>query len=161
MLFFLFRIELNVSISVGAADATENKTATVRRTVFPASLGFAPGGGAGLERIRRTDARTENKGHLTPQSGAKSTEGAVLSLKIGSAILGPETFLRLLSDLVQGLCHFSLWVEGLVFLLLEAERILLYYKTMKGTILAGKSTGFPQWVQWIHHDEGKHIVKYA
>ncbi len=42
-----------------------------------------------------------------------------------------------------------------MFLLLEAEWILLYYKTIKGTILAGKSTGFPQWVQWIHHDEGK------
>ena len=37
-----FRIELNVSISVGAADATENKTATVHRTVFPAALGFDP-----------------------------------------------------------------------------------------------------------------------
>ena len=67
----------------------------------------------------------------------------------------------MLPDLVQELCYFPLWVEGLMFLLLEAERILLYYKTMKGTILAGKSTGFPQWVQWIHHDEGKHIVKYA
>ncbi len=53
------------------------------------------------------------------------------------------------------LCHFPLWAEGLVFLLLEVGRILLYYKTMKGTILAGKSTGFPQWVQWIHHDEGE------
>ena len=48
-----------------------------------------------------------------------------------------------------------------MFLLLEAERILLYYKTMKGTILAEKSIDSPQWVQWIHHDEGKHIVKYA
>ena len=28
-----------------------------------------------------------------------------------------------------------------MFLLLEAERILLYYKTIKGTILAVKSTG--------------------
>ena len=42
-----------------------------------------------------------------------------------------------------------------MFLLLEAERILLYYKTRKGTILAGESTGSPQWIQWIHHDEGK------
>ena len=29
--------------------------------------------------------------------------------------------------------RFLLWVAGLMFLLLEAERILLYYKTMKGT----------------------------
>lgn len=51
--------------------------------------------------------------------------------------------------------------RGLMFLLLEAERILLYYKTIKGVILAGKLTGSPQWIQWIHHDEEKHIVKYA
>ena len=49
VLFFLFRIGLNVSISVGAADATENKTATVHRTVFPAALGFDPGGSADLK----------------------------------------------------------------------------------------------------------------
>ena len=42
-----------------------------------------------------------------------------------------------------------------MFLLLEAERIILYYKIIKGTILAGKSTGFPRWFRWTHHDEGK------
>ena len=42
-----------------------------------------------------------------------------------------------------------------MFLLLDTERIVLYYKIVTGTIIVEKSIGFPQWVQWIHHDEGK------
>jgi len=31
----------------------------------------------------------------------------------------------------------------------------MYYKHSTGVILAQKSTGFPKWVQWTHHSEGK------
>lgn len=31
----------------------------------------------------------------------------------------------------------------------------MYYKRCTGAILAQKSTDFPDWVQWVHHSEGK------
>lgn len=31
----------------------------------------------------------------------------------------------------------------------------MYYKRCTGAILAQKSTDFPDWVQWMHHSEGK------
>ena len=76
VLFFLFRIGLNVSISVGAADATENKTATVHRTVFPAALGFDPGGDADLECVRKKWTPEREQGSSDGTSTAKSTEGS-------------------------------------------------------------------------------------
>ena len=56
---------------------------------------------------------------------------------------------------VQLLCHSALRAEGLLFLLLEVEWLIVYYKQARGAVLVRKSTSPPQWVQWRHRNEGK------
>ncbi len=89
-----------------------------------------------------------------PRQRHRSFTPSLLLSKSGPLWWAPILF-YMLPVSVLFTCHFLLWVEGLMFLLLDTERIILYYKTIKGSILAGKSTGFPRWFRWTHHDEGK------
>ena len=63
--------------------------------------------------------------------------------------------LYLLHTCVQQMAHFSLLVEGLLFLLLEKQKKGMYYKRSKGKLLIHKLAEILQWFRWTHHSEGK------
>ena len=114
----------------GASSAKSTEGAVLPFPGQTRCAGLCPGRERGTELHPICGRQDENKGYLTPRSGAKLTEGAPFLFRDKPAPLGSGFVVGDAARFGAMIMPFSRMVEGPLFLLLEVGPIILYYATI-------------------------------